>query len=124
MESAKRLLYLSVGFVALGLGIIGAFLPLLPTTVFILLAAWAFAQSSERFHRMLLEHQRFGPIIHRWQNGKCISRKTKVVAVGSIIVTFAISIYFVRESLLLILLLLTIMFSLLAFIWPRNEIVE
>ena len=62
-----RYLWLSFGFIALALGMAGAVLPLLPTTPFILLAAFCFARSSRRFHNWLLNHRTFGPMIENWR---------------------------------------------------------
>jgi uncharacterized membrane protein YbaN (DUF454 family) len=81
LTRAARITWLVVGLVALALGAIGIALPLLPTTPFILLAAFAFAQSSEKLHRWLLEHNVFGPLIDNWQQYGAISRRTKVISV-------------------------------------------
>ena len=83
LTRAARLTWLVVGLVALALGAIGIALPLLPTTPFILLAAFAFAQSSEKLHQWLLDHNVFGPLIDNWQQHGAISRRTKVVSVVS-----------------------------------------
>ena len=65
---------------ALGLGLLGAFLPLLPTVPFILLAAFCFARSNPRWERWLVEHRHFGPHIEAWRSRGAISRKGKVAA--------------------------------------------
>ena len=59
----KNGLLVVAGFISIALGVIGIVLPLLPTTPFILLAASCFAKSSPRFHRWLLQHPSFGPLI-------------------------------------------------------------
>ena len=56
-----------LAYVSLGIGIVGIFVPGLPTTVFILIAAYAASRGSERLHRYLLQHPRFGPMIRDWQ---------------------------------------------------------
>jgi len=70
---AQKLFLISVGWLALALGVLGIFLPLLPTTPLVLLASWCFARSSRRFHAWLLNHAVLGPIISRWQAGEGIS---------------------------------------------------
>ena len=85
-------LFTVLGFAALALGAIGVVLPVLPTTPFVLLAAACFARSSPRFHQWLLRSEVFGPTIRRWQENRCVSRRTKLVAIGLIALTFAISI--------------------------------
>lgn len=67
-----RLLLIGGGWLSLCLGIIGIFLPLLPTTCFILLSAWCFSRSSDYFYRRLLNQQYLGPIIRQWQNERAI----------------------------------------------------
>ena len=92
LNRTARLTWLIVGFVALALGALGIALPLLPTTPFILLAAFAFAQSSEKLHQWLLDHNVFGPLIDNWQRHGAISRRAKVLSVVSMIAVLAISV--------------------------------
>ena len=91
LTRAARLTWLIVGFVALALGALGIALPLLPTTPFILLAAFAFAQSSEKLHQWLLDHNVFGPLIDNWQQHGAISRRAKIASVVSMIALLVIS---------------------------------
>ena len=81
LTRAGRFTWLIVGFVALALGALGIVLPLVPTTPFVLVAAFAFAQSSEKLHQWLLDHNVFGPLIDNWQRHGAISRRTKVISV-------------------------------------------
>lgn len=76
-----RLIWLAMGVVAVGLAIIGAFLPLLPTTPFLLVAVFAFARSSPRLHDWLVSHRQFGPMINNWRRYGAISRRAKTAAV-------------------------------------------
>lgn len=78
---AARYLWLALGFTATGFGILGAALPLLPTTPFLLLAAYAFARSSPRFHGWLVNHPRFGPLILNWQRHGSIDPASKRLAI-------------------------------------------
>lgn len=90
---AARLLWLLVGFLALALGAIGAFVPLLPTVPFILLAAFAFAQSSERMHTWLLEHNLFGEMIRNWRRYGAISLRAKIVSVLTMVLVLGFSLW-------------------------------
>jgi hypothetical protein len=90
--AVKRIAWFTIGIAALGLGIIGIALPLLPTTPFILLAAFAFARSSDRMHKWLVEHQMFGPMIENWRAHGAISRRAKIVSTVSMALIFTLSI--------------------------------
>ncbi len=75
-----RHLYLALGFISLALGIIGAFLPLLPTTIFIIIAAYCFGQSSERLEAKILAHPKLGPPVVAWRREGAISTRAKIAA--------------------------------------------
>lgn len=75
-----RWLMLALALLSLATGIVGIFLPGLPTTVFILIAAWAAARSSPRLHAWLWRHRLFGPMLRNWANGGRVSRRAKVSA--------------------------------------------
>lgn len=77
-----RLLWLSIGYVALACGVAGIVLPLVPTTPFLLLAAFAFARSSPALHDWLVTHPRFGPPIRNWHHHGAVSSRAKVAAVA------------------------------------------
>ena len=83
--SPRRLAWLCLGVICVGLGVIGAVLPLMPTTVFMLIAAYAFARSSPKLHTWLLGHKIFGPLVHNWQAHRAVSRKAKYTSVISMI---------------------------------------
>ncbi|MCG8435160.1 MAG: YbaN family protein [Gammaproteobacteria bacterium] len=86
-NGATRPLWLAVGVVSLGCGAAGAVLPLLPTTPFVLLSAYAFARSSPSLHRWLIRHPHFGPLIRNWQLYGAIDRRTKFIAVAIMVLT-------------------------------------
>ena len=75
-----RFLYIAIGAVAVALGIAGVFLPLLPTTPFLLVAAWAFARSSPRLEAWLVGHPRLGPPLVAWRERGAIPARAKAVA--------------------------------------------
>ena len=77
-----RYLLIFCGAVSLLLGIIGIFLPLLPTTPFVLLAAACWAKASPRFHRWLHQHRYFGPMVQNWENNGAVPRKAKIFAIS------------------------------------------
>ncbi len=86
-----RIVYGLLGFVFLGLGIAGYVVPVLPGTVFILLAAWAFFRSNERMYRWVLTHPRFGPTIRDYRAGYGIRRRIKVYAITLIVISVGLS---------------------------------
>ena len=77
----RRTIYLIAGFILVGLAVLGIFLPLLPTTPLLLLAAACFSRSSERCHQWLLNHRTFGPIIRNWHENRCIPRRAKIISI-------------------------------------------
>lgn len=81
-----RFVYLVFAWAMLALGIIGIVLPGLPTTPFILLAAWAAARGSTRLHERLLAHPTFGPMIRDWEAHGAVSRRAKWAATITMIV--------------------------------------
>lgn len=86
-----RVTWLIIGVVALAVGSLGIVLPLVPTTPLVLLAAFAFANSSERLHTWLVEHNIFGPLIDNWRRYGAISRRAKALSVLSLLALVVIS---------------------------------
>lgn len=82
-----RFFLVSCALVFLALGIIGIFLPLLPTTPFILLASACYARSSVKFYNWLMNHPRLGPPLRTWKEKRAIGRTHKIVAVALIALT-------------------------------------
>lgn len=89
-----RLFWMAGGLLSLAAGIIGIALPLLPTTPFLLLAAYCFARGSKRLHDWLVHHPRLGPPIHDWQRHGAISRRAKQLAMASIVAVLGLSYLF------------------------------
>ncbi len=79
----KRWGWFALGWVMVAFGFIGALLPVMPTTIFLILATGCFSHSSPRFERWLLDHKWFGPSIRSWRERGAIPRKAKLLAIGS-----------------------------------------
>ncbi len=86
-----RVIWLALGTTSLGLGGLGAVLPLLPTTPFVLLAAYFFSRSSPALHAWLVAHPVFGSAIRDWREERAISRRGKVAATVAIVLTLLLS---------------------------------
>ncbi len=90
-SATVRWLLLVAGIVATALGVVGAFLPVLPTTPFLLLAAACFARASPKLDRRLTESKTFGPMIVEWRTHRAIPWRTKLVALGLMSAMIAVS---------------------------------
>lgn len=119
----KRTILIIIGWLAVVLATLGVVLPLLPTTPFLLLAAWCFARSSPRFHHWLLYRSWFGSYIRHWQEHRALPLGAKPRALIFIVITFAVSLYLVN-ILWVRLLLLMMMCALLFFMWRMPVIDE
>tara|TARA_R110000787_G_scaffold26979_2_gene75179 strand:- start:46 stop:480 length:435 start_codon:yes stop_codon:yes gene_type:complete len=98
------------------LAFIGAFLPLLPTTPFLLVAAACFAKSSPRLHKMLLDNKTFGPMIYHWQQSRSMPKRAKVIALGSILVAVLWSCYILPTIYLQVLVVVLVAWP-FVFLW-------
>lgn len=99
LHHARRALWLGLGFLFVGLGIIGAMLPVMPTTIFLILAAGCFARSSPRLEAWLLDHPRFGPTLRAWRAEGAIGRRGKAMACGGITLGYALFLWGARPGL-------------------------
>jgi len=103
-----RILLITVGTLSVGLGILGIFVPVLPTTPFLLLAAACYARSSQRFYDWLLNNKYFGNYIRNYQQRKAVPLKVKVLTLALLWITigcsvmFAVEVFLVRVFLILI----------------------
>jgi uncharacterized protein len=88
-----RLIYIAIGCLAVVLGVIGIVLPLLPTTPFLLVAAWAFAKSSPRLEAWLTHHPRLGAPLRAWRERGAIPTRAKVIAVSAMAASLAYIFY-------------------------------
>lgn len=117
--SGLRTVYFVLGWVMLALGAAGVVLPLLPTTPFVLASAWFFTRSSPRATAWLLLHPVLGPPLQRWQRDRSISTRTKLVAICSIGLSYAIAYGFGRFSPMILIMLATILLTVATFILTR-----
>ncbi|MCC7041338.1 MAG: YbaN family protein [Burkholderiales bacterium] len=90
-SATVRWLLIAAGIVATGLGVVGAFLPVLPTTPFLLIAAACFARASPRLDRMLTRSKLFGPTLVEWRTHRSIPWRTKLFAIGLMSAMIALS---------------------------------
>ena len=93
-----QILFGLLAYVSLGIGLVAIVVPGLPTTEFILLAAWAATKSSPRLSAWLENHRLFGPILSNWRNGKIIQRKAKVSATISMLVCAGLMLYVLEHQ--------------------------
>lgn len=91
----QRIFFTTCGLVFVGLAALGAVLPVLPTTPFLLVAAACFAKSSPRLYQWLINNRVFGPLIVNWQNTRTIPKRAKRIALLSIALAASYSIYVV-----------------------------
>ena len=115
----KRQLYLVGGYTALALGSIGAFLPLLPTVPFVILAAFCFARSSPKLEAWLLNHEIFGIHIRNWREQRAITKRGKRAALAAFIFSIVMALMFSKMPWVLIPVAAALIGG--NWIWTRNE---
>lgn len=120
-----RAVYMVLGLLCLGLGIAGYIVPLLPGTVFLLLATFFFFKSNERMYHWVLNDPRFGPLIRNYRAGYGIPRRIKLLAIALIAISFTVSIVFVVDSIVArtILVLCAVSVSIYIMTRPTTEVV-
>lgn len=114
-----KLLYYSVGHICLLLGILGIFLPLLPTTPFLLVTAFCYSKASEPFHQWLITHKHLGPPIVRWQEQGAISKKAKWSATALIGLSAGLTLGLASPPTWAAAAMLATLGSVLLFLWTR-----
>jgi uncharacterized protein len=93
-----RILYFSLGWVMVALGVIGLIMPMMPGAVFLIVAAWCFARSSPRFEAWLLNHPALGKPLRDWRASGAIPRSAKVMACAGMTFGFVVFYYSVAPS--------------------------
>lgn len=115
-----RLLWLGVALGAIAAGAVGVVVPVLPTTPFLLVGAYAAARSSPRLHHWLLSHRIFGPFVRDWQAERAVSRRTKLTAFTTMAVS-AVVLFFFSPSPWLAGGVTAFMTAVAAWLWTRPE---
>ena len=113
--------YLILGIFFTSLGLVGVFIPLLPTTPFVILAAFFFERGSPKFHNWLLQHKYLGPPLKDWQKYRRIRRKFKVLAVAMILISVSFPLSKPEMALHLKGIIVFVVTGVIAFIVTRNE---
>ena len=121
MQTLQKKFMVGLGWFFILLSAIGVLLPILPTTPFLILALAIFANSSPKFHRMLLNNRWFGPILKEWEDNRTVTRQIKVRATLLVLVSFSFSIFLLQTSWILQAMLMTIAVILLVYIWRLKE---
>lgn len=109
-----------LGVLSVSLGIAGVFLPVLPTTPFILLSAWCFLRSSEKAHAWIYRQPLFGKALKNWDEGQFIERRAKLLAIG-IIALSVIFIWISASHLWIKYIVTALLLSVTVFITSRSE---
>lgn len=127
MLSLKKVLLIAVGMLSVGLGVAGIFLPLLPTTPFLLLSVWCFARSSDRFYDWLMNHRVFRIYIRDYLEKRGVPLKTKALALALLWSSIAfsvisvVSLLYVRLLLVLVASVVTLHILKLKTLIPRGD---
>ena len=107
----KKIILITIGWLCGGLAFVGTFVPGIPTTIFLIIALWAFAKSSKKFHSWLLNHKRFGPILQNWESHKVVPRKAIILMVILQISAVIIFHYSLQNIYLTAILIITLVFG-------------
>ena len=120
LPAAARYLLLVFAGLCVALGVIGIFVPGLPTTVFILMAGWAAARSSPRFSNWLESHRLFGPMLTDWRKHGAVSRRSKITATV-MMATCAVILFVTSSRMWLAESVTAVMALVLMWLWRRPE---
>lgn len=116
----SKVIYYSLACIFLALAVVGAFLPVLPTVPFLLLAAFFAGKSSPRLHKWMHEHPHFGKNLRDWEQERAISRKSKAIAVVTICASWFI-IYFTLAKTSLVIAVTLIFIAVIIYLVTRPE---
>ncbi|NMB80770.1 MAG: DUF454 domain-containing protein [Ignavibacteria bacterium] len=122
LEKFYKYILIGFGWFFVAMGIIGIFVPLMPTTIFFILAAAAFARSSEKFYNWLINHPKFGKFIKDYREKRGMPLKSKVIAITMLIVTIGSSAIFFTEKIGVRILLILIAIGVSSYILSLRTI--
>lgn len=117
----KKILYLISGHLCLLLGVIGAFLPIVPTTPFLLLAAFCYSKSSTRLHLWIIQHKYLGPPLRDWQERGVIGIHAKILSSVMILLVLILRFPKLEVALPIKLVATSVLIGVLIFIWSRPD---
>ncbi|GAA0795730.1 YbaN family protein [Marinobacterium sediminicola] len=118
--SQLRWFWLLLTWCCIALALLGVMLPGLPTTVFVLIAAWSASRCSPRLHQWLRQHRLLGPSLHHWEQGGYIDRRTKWLASFGMMTALIIVLVSIEQPLLITIIMLLIAFG-AGVVWTRPE---
>lgn len=113
-----------LGWLFISLGVIGIFLPLLPTTIFFILAAWCFSKSSDKFYNWLINHPRFGKFVRNYYDKRGMPARSKIIAITMMITTISLSAIFFTQSIIVRIILFFLALGISIYIISLNSIKE
>ncbi|CBW27223.1 putative membrane protein [Halobacteriovorax marinus SJ] len=121
LAKTSKAIFIAFGFISLLLGVLGIFLPLLPTTPLLILSAFCFSKGSEKLHSWLLSRPKIGGIIKDWEENKVIRPKAKLISAIMIILLFGYTLIFVKVHITIKIISTLIGISVLSFILTRKS---
>ncbi len=121
LGGGRRAGFMAFGGLMLVLGFIGAFLPVMPTTIFLILAAWAFGRSSPRFEAWMLDHPRFGRALRQWREQGAVPQRAKLMAAFGIAFGYAVFWFGSRPSPIVAILVALFMVGAALYVVSRPE---
>lgn len=121
LRNGERASFKALGGLMLALGIIGVFLPVMPTTIFLILAAWCFGRSSPKLESWMLDHPRFGPALRQWREQGAVPLKAKVMAVSGMALGYAVFWFGSRPTLLTACIVAIFMLAAALYVVSRSE---
>lgn len=119
MKRFSRPLWMAAGIFNVGLGTLGIFLPIMPTTVFYLIAVWCFSKSHPEYAERLYNHPRYGQPLREWRDRRAINRKGKIAAVATMVLS--VLIVELTAGWPWVLIPVAVLVVIGGWIWTRNE---